>query len=111
MDVKLEATVQRVVVYADRARVTAVARCELETGPHRLLVDELPLVLEPESVRVAGQGTAQVRIQSVDVNRTFYTETPAAQARDLEVQIEQTQDEMQVLADEMTRWQEHGKYL
>ncbi len=80
-------------------------------GIHRLLVDELPLVLEPESVRVAGQGTAQVRIQSVDVNRHFYTETPAAQARDLELQIEQTQDEMQVLADEMTRWQEHGKYL
>ncbi len=111
MDVMMQPAVERVVVYPDRARVTAVADCELETGVHRLLVDELPLVLEPESVRVAGQGTAQVRIQSVDVNRHFYTETPAAQARDLELQIEQTQDEMQVLADEMTRWQEHGKYL
>ncbi|GIK56846.1 MAG: mucoidy inhibitor MuiA family protein [Chloroflexi bacterium] len=111
MDVTLEATVERVVVYPDRARVTAVADCELETGIHRLLVDELPLVLEPESVRVSGQGTARVRIQSVDVNRHFYTETPAAQARDLELQIEQTQDEMQVLADEMACWQGHGKYL
>lgn len=111
MDVILQATVERVVVYPDRARVTAVADCDLEMGTHRLLVDELPLVLEPESVRVAGQGTARVRMQSVDVNRHFYTETPAAQARDLELQIEQTQDEMQVLADEMARWQEHGKYL
>ncbi len=111
MDVIVQAAVERVVVYPDRARVTAVADCELEAGTHRLLVDELPLVLEPESVRVAGQGTARVRIQSVDVNRHFYTETPAAQARDLELQIEQTQDEMQVLADDMARWQEHGKYL
>lgn len=111
MDILLEATVERVVVYPDRARVTAVADCDLESGNHRLLVDELPLVLEPESVRVAGQGTARVRIQSVDVARRYYEQTPLAQARDLEQQIEQTQDEMQVLADEMARWQEHGKYL
>ncbi|HUM69850.1 MAG TPA: DUF4140 domain-containing protein, partial [Chloroflexota bacterium] len=67
MDVMMQTAVERVVVYPDRARVTAVADCELEVGAHRLLVDELPLVLEPESVRVAGQGTARVRIQSVDV--------------------------------------------
>lgn len=111
MDVTVGTTVTRVTVYLDRARVTAVGECQLEAGIHRLLVDELPLVLEPESVRVSGQGTARVRIQSVDVARRFYEETPAEQARELEREIEQVGDEMRALADEKARWSAHGKYL
>jgi uncharacterized protein (TIGR02231 family) len=111
MDMIVETTVQRVAVYPDRARVTAVGECTLEPGTHRLLVDELPLVLEPESVRVSGQGTARLRIQSVDVTRQFYEETPAERARDLEREIEQVSDELRVLADEKARWEAHGKYL
>ncbi len=111
MDVIVETAVQRVTVYPDRARVTAVGDCELKTGMHRLLVDELPLVLEPESVRVSGQGTAHVQIQSVDVTRHFYEESPVERARELEREIEGVEDELRVLADEKARWAAHGKYL
>lgn len=111
MDVMVETKVQRVTVYPDRARVTAVGECQLEPGTHRLLVDELPLVLEQESVRVSGQGTARVRIQSVDVTRQFYEEAPLEWVRELEREIEQVQDELRVLADEKARWAAHGNYL
>lgn len=111
MDISVETAVNRVIVYPDRARVTVAGSCELETGSHRLLVGDLPLVLEPESVRVVGRGTARVRILGVDVPRRFYQETPAARVNELEREIEQVQDEIQVLKDEAAGWAAHNTYL
>ncbi|MCP4357878.1 MAG: mucoidy inhibitor MuiA family protein [Chloroflexi bacterium] len=111
METSVESVVQKVTVYPDRARVTAAGQCDLETGLQRLLLDELPLTLEPDSVRVSGSGTARVRILSVDVTRRYYEETPAAKVRDLQEQIEQVRDEMRILGDDKAGWTTHGKYL
>lgn len=111
MDVNVEATVERVTVYPDRARVTAVGQTEVEVGQHRLLIDGLPLLLEQDSVRVTGQGSARVRIQSVDVARHFYEEAPAARVQELELAIEQLSDELEQLNNEKARWTAQGEYI
>lgn len=111
MEIVVETTITDVTVYPDRARITCRGECEVSQGTQRLLIEELPLVLEPDSVRVAGKGTAQVRILSVDVVRRHYRETPAAKVRKLEQQIEQLEDEARVLEDRKAGWQAHGEYL
>jgi len=91
---ELRTTVTAVAVYPDRARVTRGGMATLEPGSHRLEVPELPLTLDPASVRVAARGTARARLLGVDVRRDFYVDTPAGRVRELEGQVEALQDEM-----------------
>ncbi|MCA9936593.1 MAG: mucoidy inhibitor MuiA family protein [Ardenticatenaceae bacterium] len=111
MDITVESTVTDVTVYPDRARVTLRGECMIKPGVHRLQVDELPLLMETESVRVMGQGTAKVRLLGVDVSRHHYTETPSEKVRELEQQIEQLEDDLRTLQDDKTGWLAQAKYL
>lgn len=111
MNYEVGVEVTAVTVYPDRARVTCQGQLTVEAGLHRLLIDELPLTLEPDSVRVQGRGTALVRLLSVDVAQRPYFETPAARVRELEAEIEQLEDEQQALKDEKTGWEANGRYL
>jgi len=99
MEIPVETTLTAVVVYPDRARVTCRGRAELAAGLHQIIIGELPLALEAESVRVGGAGTAHVRLRGVDVQRRHYAQAPAANVSALEAQIEKLQDELQVLLD------------
>jgi uncharacterized protein (TIGR02231 family) len=100
MPTPLETTITAVTVYPDRARVTRTGQLGVEPGQYHLEVSELPLTLSPESVRVSGRGTARARLGGVDVRRTFYTETPSANAADLEHSIEKLSDTETALTDE-----------
>lgn len=111
MDVTVEISVKDVTVYPDRARVSGVGDCELVAGRHRLLVPNLPLTLESDSVRVRGSGSAQVRLLGVEVTRQFFEEAPQEAVRELEGQIEAVQESIRALEDQKAGWQAHGVYL
>ena len=111
MEITVETTISQVTVYPDRARITCRGTCAITPGTHQLLIEELPLVLAPESVRVAGEGTARVRLLGVDVTKRYYEETPVERVRQLELEIERLEDEKRVLEDEKAGWLAHAKYL
>jgi uncharacterized protein (TIGR02231 family) len=111
MDIHVESQVTAVTVYPDRARITLSGKCRLDAGLHVLLVDELPLALEVDSVRAGGSGSARVRLQSVDVARRHYEQTPAATTRELEQQIEQVEDELRLLQDNQAGLEAEARYL
>ncbi|HIP96160.1 MAG TPA: mucoidy inhibitor MuiA family protein [Anaerolineae bacterium] len=90
---ELNTAITAVVVYPDRARVTRNGMVSLEPGCHRLEMPELPLKLDPASVRASARGTARARLLGVDVRRDFYVETPAERVRELEEQLETLEDE------------------
>ena len=94
---QLDTTLTAVTVYPDRARPTRSGQVTLQVGLHQLEIDNLPLRMNPDSARVAARGTARARLLGLQVQRTFYTETPAEQARELEAQVEAAQDEMNSL--------------
>ena len=100
MDVGLTPRVTSVTVYTEQARVTAGGQVTLQTGNHRLVVDDLPLTIDRDSLRVGGQGEARVRLLGVDVRRRHFEETPAEKVRELEEKVEALEDDLQVLADE-----------
>ncbi len=93
----LQTTITAVTVYPDRARVSRSGTLKLEPGNHRLEIAELPLGLDPASVRASAHGTARARLLGVDVSRRFYAETPAEGVRELEKQVEALGDEMRAL--------------
>ena len=78
MEVKAEGCrITAVTVYPDRAKISCSVDVNVRTGAHQIIIDDLPLVLDSDSVRVGGVGSAQVRLLSVDVRRHHYEESPA----------------------------------
>lgn len=93
---ELVTRVTAVTVFSDRARVVRTGRAQVEPGAWRLEVGELPLGLDPASVRAKVRGTARARLLGVEVGRRTYAETPLETVRTLEQKVESLGD--QVLA-------------
>lgn len=80
--VVLDAPVVAVTVYPDRARVTRRETVRLPAGDLTVVVEPLPLAMQPDSVRVGGRGPATVL--GVDVARRHRPRTADPQAAGLE---------------------------
>jgi uncharacterized protein (TIGR02231 family) len=111
MEFPVKATVNEVIVYPDRARVTCLGQCELPEGIHTITVGELPLVLDPESIRATGMGTARVRLRGVEIVQRYYVVTPDAKVHALEEQIEALQDQLRTLTDRQTVWRSSIEHI
>jgi uncharacterized protein (TIGR02231 family) len=103
--VELQTQIVEVTVYPDRARVTRRGTTALEPGTHKVEIPELPLALDPSSARAGGQFTASAgrgdaRLLGVDVRKAFYQETPVAQVKELEDQLQTLEDQDKALADQ-----------
>lgn len=107
----VESQVTQVTVYPDRARVTRQGTDEVTTEIQKIILDELPTTLLPDSVRVSGRGTARVRIQGVDTKWHYYTETPTTRVRELEQEIQRLEDENRGIADRKAGLLARMKYL
>ena len=81
MDISVEIVLKDVTVYPDRARVSGIGECDVTVGRHRLVVPNLPLTMDSNSIRVRGSGTARVRLLGVEVTRQFFEESPATAVR------------------------------
>jgi uncharacterized protein (TIGR02231 family) len=94
---ELDTSISAVTVYTDRARITRVGTLTLQPGQHRLEISELPLGLDPASLRASARGSARARLLGVDARRDFYDAPPAARVQELEAQIEKLGDEKREL--------------
>lgn|SRR5574341_96986 len=106
----LDTAITAVTVYTHHARVTRRGAISLDPGQHTLVVEGLPLALDPDSVRVGGQGTG-VRLLSVDVRRVHHAEVPREDIAALEDQIEDLQEQDRQLIDEGAALEEGLKWL
>ena len=93
----LNTAITAVTAYPDRARITRSGSLPIEIGSHAIEISELPLTLNPDSLRVSAHGTARARLAGIQLNRTFYAETPTEKVRQLELEIEKFQDEIKRL--------------
>ncbi len=93
----IQTAISAVTVYPDRARVTRRGEATVEPGMHRLEISDLPLALDPASVRAAARGTARARLVGVDVGRVFFADTPEEKVRQLEHEVEALQDKISSL--------------
>ncbi len=108
---ELKTEIREVTVFTDRARLTRVGSIEVEKGEQKIEFPELPLTIEPESVRAAAQGTARARLLGIDVQKSFFKETPAATVRELTEKLLDLEDRDRGLADEIESVNAQIKHL
>jgi uncharacterized protein (TIGR02231 family) len=111
MEFPVKVSVNEVIVYPDQARVTCHGQCELPEGIHTITVGDLPLVLDPESIRAAGMGTARVRLRGVEIVQRYYVNTPDVTVHELEEHIEALQDQLRTITDQQAVWRSSIEHI
>jgi uncharacterized protein (TIGR02231 family) len=99
----LNTTITAVTVYVDRARVTRRGVMELKPGVQQLEIQQLPISILPESVRIAARGSVQARLLDLQLGRAFHVESPDENVHQLEDRIEDLRMEKQDLKFQVER--------
>ncbi|NJL64032.1 MAG: mucoidy inhibitor MuiA family protein [Methylacidiphilales bacterium] len=93
----VETEITAVTVYTDRALVTRRGSVELTGEEQKLVINNLPVSLKSDSVRVGGSGQTRVRLLGVNVERIYTSEPVAARVSQISQHIEQLDSEMNYL--------------
>lgn len=101
----VEAPIEQVTVYSDRARVRRCASRSLAAGNHVLRLPDLPGSVLMDTVRVGCRGAKVIRIEAVPIERERYS---IEQVEKLIVELEATTDKLAALDAEV---QVHGLEL
>lgn len=84
----LESHIIAVTVYNEQALVTRRAKVELTGEENVLRINQLPVTLKPESVRVKGSGKIPVRLLTVNTEKNYSTEPVIERQAQIERQIQ-----------------------
>ncbi|MBO0778163.1 MAG: mucoidy inhibitor MuiA family protein [Ktedonobacteraceae bacterium] len=84
----INAPIQEVTVYADRALITRRGTIQLDAGEHELRINDLPQ-FQRESLRAAGRGPQGTRILNVEVGTSFHSLPPVTELLALRKELEQ----------------------
>lgn len=84
----VETTIDEVTVFTNRAMVTRRGHTSLQAGPAELVVTNLPVLLDTDSIRAGGEGNVAVKIIGVRSERVFSVESVSESVAELEQQIE-----------------------
>ncbi|MBC8017867.1 MAG: mucoidy inhibitor MuiA family protein, partial [Verrucomicrobia bacterium] len=76
-----------VTVYPDRAMTTRTARLSFKPGSYLVSFDNLPALVQDDSVRVEGKGTAGVTIVGLEIKRVFLEQSGEKRVREIDAEI------------------------
>lgn len=93
----VDAPIAAVTVYPDRARITRRGKITVPSGDQTVYVEPLPLILQEDSIRVAGRGPATVL--GVDLATQHHPQAPDETVAELERQRREAQAEVAELTD------------
>ena len=104
--------IDRVTVYPDRALVTRQIKIDqLAKGIYEILVKDLPMPLQNESVRVTSADPDNLKVIGLDI-RTYQLERPPEdKIRGLQDQLQQFQDILRIIDDNTKLLQMEREYL
>lgn len=85
--ITLQPRITAVTVYQDRAQTVRSATVNLKPGNQIIALEGLPVLLQDDSVRVEGSGTARVTVAGIEVKRKFLEQTAEKRAKELENEI------------------------
>ena len=96
----LASAIGAVTVYQDRAVVTRNAASELAAGEHELVLENLPVSLQENSLQVSANSTGQATLLDVKVRDAYRPDTANTRVREIEAQIDKLQARQAALDDE-----------
>lgn len=86
-----------VTVYPDRAMTTRTAGLALKPGSYVVSFDNLPTLIQDDSVRVEGKGSAGVTIVGLEVKRVFLEQSGEKRIREIDDEIRSLERQSGVL--------------
>ena len=95
----LRSTISTVTVYNDRALVTRIANENFAVDRYNVRIPGLPLLLNDQSVRVSGKGSATAKILEVRVETAMLDSIPDARVKNLQEKLKSAKDEMRKIDD------------
>ena len=81
------ARITAVTVYADRALTTRSANLDLKPGSYLIAFDSLPVLIQDDSVRVEGKGSAGATIVGLEIKRAFLEQSGEKRVKELDDEI------------------------
>ena len=81
------ARITAVTVYPDRALTTRSATFNLKPGAHLIAFENLPALVQDDSVQIKGKGTATATIAGLEIKRSFLAQSGEKRAQELDEQI------------------------
>lgn len=79
--------VKAVTVYPDRALTSRSVSLDLKPGSYLVAFENLPALIQDDSVRVAGNGSAGVTIAGLEVKRVFLAQSGEKRVKELDEEI------------------------
>ncbi|MGH8815581.1 mucoidy inhibitor MuiA family protein [Achromobacter pestifer] len=98
----LASSIGSVTVYQDRAVVTRSASSELTAGEHELVLENLPVSLQENSLQVSAKSTGQAALLDVKVRDAYQADTANERVRALQEQVRKLEAQQAELDDEAT---------
>lgn len=95
----VDAPITAITVFPDRAQVVRVGEVALPQGPTTVVIEGLPASIVAESVRVAGDASADVLIASVETGHVFIEQAAHLEERRLNDELAALKDQRLLLDD------------
>lgn len=110
-DIAAKSAIVSVTVYPDRATVLRETDLVLPAGTHAIVFDRLPASLIPNSLRVAGKGTAAVKILGLDAKTQFLEAPLLPEFHKLQAEVEALGFEVMMTRDAVEVLETQEKFL
>ena len=110
-EIQMESHISQVAVYPDAALITRGATVEVKPGEHQLIFSDIIPVIDENSLRVTGQGTARVKILGAQIKKVFLEEKPAERVRQLEKDIEDLTSERKKYENTLSVLEQEKEFL
>lgn len=107
----VKSTITAVTVYGDRALVRRVATVDVAPGEQAFVFSGLPPILDSNSVRASGGGTASAKLVGLDIKVVPTTQSPEERVQALRDEIKAIEDRIQVVTDELAVLTEQQRFI
>ena len=88
---------KEVVVFPNWAMVTKQLKLNLNKGSHLIRIEELPIQINPDSIRINGEGKSTFKIEGVELKKKFLEEISHEKLKEIEKKLNDLKDEKTLL--------------
>jgi uncharacterized protein (TIGR02231 family) len=107
----VDTAITKVTVYTDRALITRQGNVQLTGTETQLVIEKLPMTIDPESIRVSGRGQAAVKILGVNSEFRRFTQPVNDKIAEVTAQIEALTVEQQQIQTQMATVQMQSDFV
>lgn len=93
-DILADSKINQVTVYSQSALINRIASFKLSEGIQKIVFPDIIPQIDENSLRVSGEGSAEVKILGASFKKEFLKESPTEKIKQLQDDIQQTSDDI-----------------